>query len=482
MRLVGGPWVCDRAWVRTSGRSRLVGAAAVVVIAALPGTGVAQAQGSQAPAPPVSPPIDASLSLYGISFYGTIDVGLRYETHAAPTNDYLISGTVPVISKASYQSVLAVTPNNLSQSRLGLTGNEPLFGDWAGIFRLETYFNPQSGDIPDNLKTLAQNNGRPLTSQTSSVDSSIAGQLFSISYAGLSSPTCGTLTLGRQYGLLAEGVRGYDPLLSSVGFSLLGFSGTIAGGGDTEDRRLDSSLKYLEQYRWMRFGAEYKFNGSTGSASTAWGLQLGAELAGSSLDAFFTEVKDAISAAPLTAQQVAGLPKLGYSSSNSLAGTISDNASYGIMGRTVLGRASVFAGYVHLRYANPSTPLAAGFIDQGGYILAVVNNAAYDNERILQAFWAGMRYSVTPALDLAAAYYGYRQNSYATGNSAGCSGTESPGCSGTEAVLSFTADYRLTKRFDVFFGIEYSAVHDGLASGYLATATMDPTIGVRFQW
>jgi hypothetical protein len=62
------------------------------------------------------------------------------------------------------------------------------------------------------------------------------------------------------------------------------------------------------------------------------------------------------------------------------------------MGLTVLDPARVSGGYVHIRYANPSTPLSAGFVDEGGYILAFVNNAAYDNQRILQWFWAGVRY------------------------------------------------------------------------------------------
>jgi predicted porin len=443
---------------------------------------VAQAQSSQTSAAAPTPSVDTSLTLYGITFYGTIDAGLRYQTHAAPSNDYFVNGTVPIISKSSYHSELAVTPSNLSQSKLGLTGNEPLFGDWASVFRLETYFNPQSGEIPDMLKTLAQNNGRPPAQQTSNADASLAGQLFEISYAGMSSPTYGTLTFGRQYALLADGVRKYDPLLGSIAFSLVGYSGTMSGGGDTEDRRLNNSLKYIEQYRGMHFAAEYQFNGSSGSASTAWGLQLGGEFAGISLDTFYTDVKDAISAALLTAEQVAELPKLGYSPSNSLAGTISDNTSYGIMGLTVLGPARVSAGYVHIRYANPSTPLSAGFVDEGGYMLAFVNNSAYDNERILQWFWAGVRYSVTPALDLAAAYYGYTQNSYATGKNVGCSGTQVPGCSGTVDAFSFTADYRLSKRFDVYFGVEYSSVQGGLASGYLSTSTVDPTFGLRFQW
>ena len=48
-------------------------------------------------------------------------------------------------------------------------------------------------------------------------------------------------------------------------FSLIGYSGTTAGGGDTEDRRLDQSVKYYAKYDWLHVGALYQFGSSTGS-------------------------------------------------------------------------------------------------------------------------------------------------------------------------------------------------------------------------
>jgi len=53
-----------------------------------------------------------------------------------------------------------------------------------------------------------------------------------------------------------------------------------------------------------------------------------------------------------------------------------------------------------MKYANPATPLSAGFTDIGGYNLAFVTNDAYDNNKILQVYWAGVRYTVIPRLDL----------------------------------------------------------------------------------
>ena len=86
---------------------------------------------------------------------------MQDQSHGAPINDYFVAGSAEIVQKNSNHSVTGITPSNLSQSRIGLQGAEPLVGDWSGVFKLETFFNPQSGNISDALKSLAQNNGRP---------------------------------------------------------------------------------------------------------------------------------------------------------------------------------------------------------------------------------------------------------------------------------------------------------------------------------
>ena len=454
---------------------------ALLLATMLTATGVAQAQ---SPVGPVVAPADDSLTLHGVTLYGIVDIGLQYENHGAPINDYFPAGANDIVQKNSRYSVLGATPSNLSQTRVGLQGVEALgVGDWNGVFRLETYFNPQSGDISDALKALTQQNGKALGAQSTGIDSSIAGQIFEQSFVGLSSATFGSVTFGRQNTVLADGIAKYDPQGASQAFSLIGLSGTTAGGGDTQDRRLDSSLKYVEKVGPVHFGAEYKFNGARPSANTAVEADIGAEYAGASIDAYYANTLDAISATSLSAAQVADLPALGFSPSNSLAATISDNTTYGIMGLYNFGAPKIYAGYEHIRFANPSTPLAAGFDDIGGYKLAFVNNAAFPNDKILQVYWAGAKYTVLSRLDLTAAYYGYSQNSYGVGADAGCSTTKAGACSGTETALTFSADYRFTKRFDMYAGMMYTSVSNGLASGYIYnTASVDPTIGFRFRF
>ena len=462
---------------RAGGIARVGGAWVLGAVCWGAGT-LAQAQ-SAAPAPKA----DSSLTWNGITLYGIVDVGVQYQTHGVPISDYFPAGTESIIQKNSNGSINAVTPNNLSQSRIGLSGNEPLVGDWAGVFRLESFFNPQSGDFSDALKSQVLNNGRALDAQSTNVDSSVAGQLFAgAAYAGFSSPTYGTFTFGRHVTLIADGVAKYDPMGAAQAFSLIGFSGTTAGGGDTEDRRLDQSVKYSAKYGAVHLGAMYQFSGASGSTNTATQLQLGIEGGGASVDAYYFKKYNAIATSPLSAAQVALLPGLGYSSSNSLAGTISDNETFGVMGSYSFGALKAMGGYEHITFDNPKSPLTAGSLTIGGYVLAVVNNTAFNNQKTLQVFWAGVKFAATPQLDLAAAYYGYKQNSFATGVNTGCSDARNSGCSGTESSVSLVADYKFAKRFDGYFGTFWTGVQDGLANGVLNKSTLTTTTGIRFRF
>jgi hypothetical protein len=294
----------------------------------------------------------------------------------------------------------------------------------------------------------------------------------------------GTLTFGRALTLLSEGTIKYDPNHDASAFGLIGASNTYSAGGSTEDKRLDSALKYSATFAdLIHVGALYKFSNSNGGANTAFQANVGGEYQGASIDAYYSKINDAISATALTAAQVTKLPKLGYSVSNSLSATISDNTALAVMGLYKFDPLVFFAGYEHIKYANPTTPLGAGFTDIGGYNLAFVNNTAYDINKTLALYWTGVRYTVIPHLDLTVAYYGVHQDAYAAGKLAGCSTAASSACSGNLETFSFDADYFFNQHFDVYAGALYSGVHDGLANGYdFNTTNINPTIGVRYKF
>ena len=465
----------------------------VVAAAVLAATGLAQAQTTSPTATPAS--ADESLSWHGITLYGIVDVDFQYESHGAPLSNYFISGGSDIVQKNSNNAVSGITSNGMSQSRIGLQGKEPLhFMDWSAVFKLESYFNPASGQITDALKSVTINNGRSLANQSTNIDSSIAGQPFEQALVGISSPTWGTITFGRQNSTLADLIAKYDPQQTSYAFSLLGLSGTPAGGGDTQDRRLDASIKYdgrfLDmvhvglQYKTQNSSAQNYASGGWGEAFSAFEAAVGAEYAGASADVFYTKVRDAVSVGTLSAAAVAALPTT-FSVNNSLAGTISDNDSYGIMASYAVAPVPVtaYGGFQHITYMNPSIPLAPGFDDIGGYVLGTVNNTAYaKGDKELNVYWLGARYAVTPQFTAAVAYYGEKQFAYASGANAGCSNTVSGACNGNFNALSVSLDYHFTKRFDAYGGAMWSEVTHGLANGYLNTTMIDPTIGVRFSF
>ncbi|MFI4891610.1 MAG: porin [Steroidobacterales bacterium] len=451
--------------------------------------GVAGAESAPAP--------DDSLTLHGITFYGTIDAGIQYDSASAPSNEFHpAGGTEGIISKNAAGSVTAVGGSYLSQSKLGLKGVEGLGNGWSGIFKVETFFNPWSGEISDAEKSMTQNNGRSAATQSTNADSSIAGQLFGgAAYLGVTHTAFGTLSFGRQNAIFADGIVKYDPMSSAQAFSPVGWSGTAAGAGDTEDRRLDSSAKYEVNVGGVHLAA--MFQPKTGAnPGTTQQFALGWVFSGGSIDAFYGQKNDAIGSSPLSAAQVvslgqacAGTAVAGFSCapiSKALVGTVSDNTATALMAQYQLtARWKLSAAYEQLQYRNPTDPVLAGQSIIGGYVLVFVNPASKEfvNTRKLAISWIGARFSPTPRWDLIGSYYRYDQNSYATGANAGCSSTVSGACSGSENFLSFVTIYHAKKRFDVYGGAMWSQVLGGLASGFdFNTAEIDPTLGFRFNF
>src|ERR1700726_1139560 len=89
--------------------------------------GVAHAQSTTAPASSAAtPPASSGLTWHGITLYGIVDIGLQYDTHAAPFTPYRPAASGNIVRQNDYQSVVGLTPSNMGQSRVGLQGNEGL--------------------------------------------------------------------------------------------------------------------------------------------------------------------------------------------------------------------------------------------------------------------------------------------------------------------------------------------------------------------
>ena len=433
-------------------------------------------------------PVDDSLTWHGITLYGLVDMGVTYQNHGAPLSNTAGLGLNYLISKNSNGSYFGVGPNALSSSYVGLKGNQEIADGLSAVFNLQTAFNPQSGKISDGLGSIVQNNGLAIGAQNSFADSARDGQAFNVAaYAGLSSPIYGTLTYGRQSALTSDGVVNYDPMSSSGAFSLIGFQGATGGAGDTENRIFDNSFKYMVNVGAFRAAVETQIrSGLNGGAGNAVEGQIGADYAGLSVDAIFSHVTDAITSAPLPVGTV--LPASLINPGNGfVAGTVSDNTSVMLLAKYTYGPVKFYAGYEHMDFANPNNPLAAGNFIVGGYTLGTANNTNFATDKMLQVFWGGVKYAVRSDVDLSVAYYHEEQNSFeggtaATANLAHCSNSSLAQCSGQLDAVSFVADYRFAKRFDTYFGIMWSQVSNGLANGFLQRSSIDPTVGLRFQF
>jgi predicted porin len=419
-----------------------------------------------------------SLTYAGITLYGTVDMGIAYLSHGAPLSSNWGPGLPYFVQNYSNHSITSIAGNGLSQSKVGLSGVEPLFvGDWTAVFRLETGFDPWSGRLVDGLGSLVTNNGKANAVKISAGDTSRAGQPFQgASYVGVASKTFGTLTFGRQNGLMLDNLAKYDPQLQSQAFSPIGLSGNSAGLGDTEAARLDNSLKYVLNVGPGRLALLHGFGSDGYVPESGNEADIGMDLGGFSVDALWGVLHGVVAAASLSAAQALVEPP------GTLAGTISDNTGYSLQASYNMKEIfpiKFYAGWERIKYNNPEHPLPAGTQDIGGYVLSVTNNAAFDIQKIFQISWVGARYSITPKLDLTAAYYQYNQKSYAAN---GCTNISAATCAGELMDASLVGDYHFTNRFDAYAGVNWSEVQNGLANGYLFRNDVTTMVGIRFNF
>ncbi len=469
-------------------KSAILSAAILAALAGVVPAAVAENPAS-APVGKSVAPSDDAFSWHGLTLYGIVDIGIANQTHGTPLSDYYAQGLEYSVTSNSNHSVTSLAPNGLSQSRIGLKGIHALADDWSGIFTIETRFSPLSGEIANGPKSLVQNNGVALANQVSASDSSQAGQLFSAAaFGGVTSKTYGTITIGRQNGLLYDNVLKYDPNGGSYAFSLIGFSAITAGAGDSEYNRLNGSVRYTNHVGPVHAGVHYQAAGQEvgGAARQA---SLGADIEHLSLDLTYVSKRNAISLASYspTAAQLATLQSEGLSLNNSLKATISDNTSWSLMARYDLGPLRGYAGYERIAYGNPNAGgsfVQVGSSTVGGYFIGAVTTNVYPSDKVLQVEWAGVKYEFSPKIRLTGAFYRYGQNNYAAAASAsaGCSGAASSSCSGAEIAYSLVAEYQYNRHFDFYAGALRSGVSGGLASGFLNNSTVSTTAGVRLSF
>jgi predicted porin len=442
------------------------------------------------------------LATYGVRIYGTIDVGYGYQSNAASLDRSTPTGLTYFPQKMNNSGKWQVSPNALGASNVGLQVQEPLGAGWSFVGQLETAFDPATLFLANGPGSLRDGIGVPLGSEHGISDSSLNGKFYnSLGYAGFSSDTWGTLTFMRQGSLMRDVTAAYDPI-PGYAFSLVAATGPISGGGNTENVRATTSVKYRVihgDYRLGLFGqfGDYDLgNSSKGAIQGQVGADFNVGPGVLAVDAVGGYTRDAVAEA-LSGFQVNPSTGLGIAGSapTGITATISNNTNAMAVAKYVVDRLQLYAGYEWMQFANPSDP-SPGFTDAAGYAIGsvpgtAINNAAYGKHRILQVAWTGAKYSITSTLDVAAGYYHYWQNDYSNGAAtSGSKGrttcavvtTAVSSCAGSQDAVSALIDWRFAPKWDVYAGTMYTRLNGGLDSGFLARDNWATTAGVRFRW
>jgi predicted porin len=472
---------------------------------------------------------DCPIGAYGITLYGTLDINATY-LHNGVNNNPSADKPSYGIQKNAYEDKWLAGYNGLSTSVIGLKmKEEALPYDWSIIGVLEAGISPYSGMFNNGPRSLADNNARPAGNypwQNRNSDSSRAGQWGnSQAYLGVSNPVYGTLTFGRTNSLSNDVTSAYDPISSSA-FSLIGFSGSFAGFGNTETTRANTAFTYRLTYQNFRAATQVQVGGyGVGNATNGmYQGQLGADFGSLSLDGVLSWAKDAVSLSTFGGSNIACLTPANcfinvnnqYFDPNAvLKATLSNNIGAEVVAKYKWDPFTLYGGWIYARQMNPSDDYLTGFptisqgisVPPGFFKNGVYTNSAvtvnnYDTQKVLNTFWTGVKWKVRSDLEAAVGFYYQGQNNF---NPSPCTGSgpfiSSNKCSGSQDGLSVYLDWKPVKRVDIYAGVMVTNVYGGLANGFFSTSTAfipgttktvsfntartqsyDPTIGLRVRF
>jgi predicted porin len=352
---------------------------------------------------------------FKVEVFGTIDLSVGYTSHSLvqsgemPTSigPYISGGvryprttpTGPGGSQVPYPasnmaSQTGLFNSALSTSSWGIRANRDL-GDngFKAFVVLDSAFNPATGQLTDQSHNESLNSRYPTTAYATS---SLNGQLFAKeAVGGFSEDTWGKIGFGRNTNLINDVLNGYAPLQKAGLFSVYGNGVYGAGGGLSENGRIDDSIKYTNKIGGINVGLLYGFgsNGGLRQGSKGYSTNLGYETDRFGVQVVWEEFKDLIKTST------------DATTSNSIDLTTYDQTALMLSLKYKLtDELHMQTGVQQARLRNPTPDVNIPFISNI-YGENVTKSSAYVGE--VQKFniaHLGFDYDITPKLNASAAY------------------------------------------------------------------------------
>jgi predicted porin len=226
-----------------------------------------------------------------VEVFGTLDLSVGYTSHSLVQNGEMptsigpwISGgvkyprTVPVgpggaqvpYPASNMSSQTGIFNSALSTSSWGIRATRDIGDDGLKAFALlDSAINPATGQLTDQSHNESLNSRYPTTAYATS---SLNGQLFAKeAYIGLSGNNWGRVTFGRNNNPILDVMNSYSPLQKAGLFMPYGNGVYGAGGGISENGRVDNSIKYQLKSNNINYGLLYGFGGTGGLKQGARG-------------------------------------------------------------------------------------------------------------------------------------------------------------------------------------------------------------------
>ena len=121
----------------------------------------ASAQAADLSVDSLKDPLPEKISFAGVTVYGTVDVGYAYQEHGYSVSSTFYTG----LDYATYGAnepaghICDLTNNAMSQSMVGVKVEESVGMGFVALAKIETGFNPISGETRRRLQEPRANNG-----------------------------------------------------------------------------------------------------------------------------------------------------------------------------------------------------------------------------------------------------------------------------------------------------------------------------------